>query len=700
MINTPRPTHSHTSSPDAMDDLIQKLHDQLETESQAFFLQSRSPHRRQFSPETLRLTQELNKLRTSTGRKTQHLKRLKELLQFSPSEVKTLSDKSQTSLNSLHFSLLSSLESVQNRLVLEEKVTETLKSMLEKATKSHLLTRQRTNELGLIASRVNSQVLKATDMHTRAKQFCALSQRENTLFLRETRTQREKFRRSAEKKAKFVRKIEDEREEIMRKICEKEREKAISMEKNAVLVEKLLAEIDKKGVDSRIIEKAEADLAIYSQKFDLIESILVKNDCFISLKNGISLENVQTLIEKYHLFQVHQGSLSSQFRDLTSELASKEQELAALKQLFDTVKVEEVAEESSAGTRQKIVRYAGNEGKLGLKLYAGMRVLIGKFVICKEKVEEISGKKDEFYSVKWEKAKEIVRGSAPKGKVQIRRAKRHRTSVNRSKSDSPQRISVDTPSFSAVQMNVVLGNLGTWVSAEELVGVRYLLDSDLVVKCFLTGEVVKDIGESRDSICPSLIGTTYSTLRERFEELVSVAQACLQDFEATPASPKLQSLVSDPSPRKATRHGTMIKPAPLRVNSDNSPRVQPTPATNVTDSVDLEAAEWRHIQEERLKARHFPAPQSPARAASSKSVTRLAKDENPYSESKRLFLHEFLQIQRKVSTMKVRELRYLQRSPQSSPRMGSFQLLPWFGQTSKRSVTSTHRPRFSSLSPK
>jgi len=722
MINYPGLKSSPSSragSPASIDTLASRLHTQLELESQAFLLQCRSPAHRQVGPEAIRLYKELNSVKARRYRKVEELKRLKERLGYEHIEgfskdLKPDEQRQEEMFRTRHSSLVSGLESLKNQQILEERATESLKIMLEKVTKAQLLMRQRTSELISIRSTMNRHLASATTMRDRAVAHLAETHSEQRQMAREVAAVRQQFRTDVGKKANVVARIILEKEAILDRICSGVCEKVVQEERELGLIQQLQREVNRKSTDAKDLQRAEADKAAFSQQFGVIEDILAQEGCQVPCRNGLSNGAVRAIVEQFNIFQVVQGSLASQYTQLGEELAEKEKQLSGLQGLFESLKEQQSPCKRSVEQEKVRFRPAAGTEQLGVSLYAGIITLLGRLMVAKDRIEQNAGEGQ--WSEAWVGVRNAIKGFKRKEKepapVLIRSRKRHLTTANpyRASSDSPERPKPSPTSdfnqfipLSASTIDHFLQN--AILSSEDKLAIGFLFESDRVVKYFADEEVLGSVlkyGRCAH-VYDGLIGKSHMALKTGFRELVNLAEAALRDFTRNDGindgevGKIQQEIPKRPyalrrNTRRTTDKALQMLHSDLPSPSKKSTFRNSTPSDK-SEVCDQEAEEHLHIREERAKARNSQNPQSARRAAGSMSASRLAKDENPYSERKRLFIREFRLMQRKLSEVKLSEQRSLKsRSPPASPGYRTFQLLPWLAsQPSSRSGTAQTR---------
>ena len=706
---------SRAHSPESIDALARRLHTQFELESQAFLLQCRSPTSREIGPEAIRLYKELNSVKARRNRKVEELRRVKERLGYENCEglmrdMKPGEQRERETLQTRLTALEASLEAVNNKLILEERATESLKSMLEKVTKAQLLMRQRTTELISIRSTMNRHLASATLARDRAAAHLTETHSEQKHFSREMTEIRERFRTDLGKKAAIATRIAYERQAILDRVCTAVCDQVVQEERESTLIQQLETEINRKRTDTKDLQKAETDKKAFSHKFGIIEDILVRQGCQVGCRSGLSSGVVRVIIEQFSIFQVVQGSLASRYSQLAQDLTDKEKQLSSLLRLFESLKEMNFESKRSLKEPEKgKLRPVVEAEQTGLSLYVGVITLLGTLVAARERIEPNA--EESGWNEIWTKAKSAVNGFKRKGKehssVVIRTNKRHPTIANafHPRGSSLERLSpLPTPESSHFAQYIPLSASDidlflhkTVASSEDKTAIRYLFEYDKVVKCFADAEMLTDVLRygKYAHIYEDIIGKAHTALKIGLKEMVNLAKLALQDLarkEDTQEVPKglLAQQINEkkPSPlRTDTRRRT--EKSLLKLRSDDSPDLPPNSlkrssirqlslSSDKQEIEDSEAMEELHIREERAKARSAHSPQSPKKPEASRSASRLARDENPYSERKRLFIREFLHMERKLSEVKLTERQSLQsRSPVNSRGYQPFQLLPW-----------------------
>lgn len=734
--SSPSSRSSRAYSPAPLDTLASKLHTQLELESQAFLLQCRSPVNRQVGPEAIRLYKELNSVKARRYRKVEELRRLKERLGYEhsegiSSELKPEEQRQEETLQTRFTFLVSSLKTLTNQLILEERATESLKEMLEKVTKAQLLMRQRTTELIAIRSTMNRHLASAITMRDRAAAQLAETHSEHRQMTREMAAVQQKFRKDVGKKTAVVTRIVTERETILDRICSGVSEKVAKEEKEIGLLQRLQTEVKRRSSVAKDLQKAEADKAVFSQQFGVIEDILAQEGCPVACRAGLSSGAVSAIVEQFNVFQVVQGSLSSRYSQLAEELTAREKQLKDLQGLFESLKEQHLPSKRSVEEQEKVrFRPAIGTEQLGVHLYAGVITLLGRLLAARDWIEENTARS--AWSEVWQRVRNAVKGFKRKEKEPapelIRSRKRYLTISNplRSLSESPERPKPSFPQSPASEFNQFIPLSASTihhflqkaiVSSEDKLAISFLFECDRVVKYFVDEEMLGSVLACAH-VSETLLGKAHFALKTGLRELVNLAEISLRDFSQKDESQREEiGEIQQEIPvrkfatlRKDTRRATdksLFRPVP-QTASPNLP--SPSKKSTFRNSLssdkslvwDQEAIEDLHIREERAKARNSPISQSPKRPEGSMSASRLAKDENPYSERKRLFIREFRLMQRKLSEVKLSEQRSLKsRSPPASPGYRTFQLLPWLSsQPSSRSGTAraraSHSPGLSS----
>jgi hypothetical protein len=641
-------------------------------ESQAFLLQCRSPTSREIGPAAIRLYKELNSVKARRSRKAEELRRVKERLGYENCEggirdMKPGEQREREALQIRFTALGTSLETVNSKLILEERATESLKSMLEKVTKAQLLMRQRTTELVSIRSTMNRHLASATLVRDRATAHLTETHTEQKQFTREMIGIRERFRTDLGKKAAIATRIAHERQAILDRVCTAACDQVVQEEREITLIQQLETEINRKRTDTKDLQKAETDKEAFSHKFGIIEDILAREGCQVNCRSGLSSGVVSVIIEQFSIFQVIQGSLASRYSQLAQELTDKEKQLSSLHTLFESLKEMNFPSKRSLKEPEKVkFRPLIEAEQTALSLYTGIITLLGMLVTARERIEQTA--EESGWNEIWTKAKSAVIGFRGKAKehssVLIRTNKRHPTVANpfHPRPNSLERLDpspLPTPKSSHFAQYIPLSASDidqflqkTIASSEEKTAIRYLFEYDKVVKCFADAEMLTDVLRygKYAHIYDDIIGKAHMALKTGLKEMVNIAKLALQDLARKDAAhevPKglfLQQInEKKPSPlRTDTRRCTENSLLKLRSlqQTDDSPNLPPNPlkrssilqlslSSDKQEIVDSEAIEELHIREERAKARTAHSPQSPKKPEGSMSATRLAKDDNP-----------------------------------------------------------------------